>query len=377
MRFNKLKELSQIGIADIAGNAITAFFWLYLSSQIAPEEYGQIFYFIGIVATASSFALMGNQNTLIVYSSKNVKIESTLYFISLVLGVIASFIIMLLFYRIDAVLLLFGYIINILSMGELLGKRSFSSYSRHTIIQKVLTLVLGISFFFAFGIEGILYALALSYVSFIVIIYRRFRETKIDFSLLKTRSAFIVNNYIVDILTKLNAHLNKFIIVPVLGFAILGNFSLALQIVNVGMIFTMIVFKYTIPYDAQGQENKKLKKFAVLISIGIALLGTFVAPLLIPIFFPKYVEAIDAIRIISFSLIPMTITTILTSKLLGQEKNTKIVLSKVVSIATFVIAILVLGPSYGMTGLAISYLFATISEPICLLSKFQFSKKQT
>ncbi len=367
----KLKELSQIGSADIIGNAITAFFWLFLSSQIPPDQYGELFYFIGIVATASAFVLFGNQNTLIVYVSKKIQIESTLYFISLMLGVAASFIIMILFYRVDAIFLLFGYIINTLAIGQLLGNKSFSLYSKYMLLQKGLTLSLGILFFIIFGSEGILYALALSYIFFIIVIFRKFRDTKINFRLLKNRSTFIVNNYAIDILTKINAHLNKFIIVPLLGFTILGNFSLSLQIVNIGMIFTMIVFKYTISHDAQGQENKKLKKLAVIISIIIALFGMFIAPYVIPIFFPQYIEAIDAIRIISFSLIPMTITSTYSSKLLGREKNKRIVLSKIVSISTFIVSILILGPFYGIIGLAFSYLLAMIAESSSLIIKFE------
>ena len=374
----KLKELSLIGSTDVIGNAITAFFWLFLSSQIPPDQFGEIFYFIGIVATASAFVLIGNQNTLIVYVSKKIKIESTLYFISLMLGIAASFIIMILFYRVDTVFLLFGYIINTLSIGQLLGNKSFSSYSKHMLLQKGLTLGLGLLFFYLFGSEGILYALAISYVFFTIIIFRKFRESKIDFSLLKERSTFVINNYVIDILTKINAHLNKFIIVPLLGFAILGNFSLSLQIVNVGMIFTMIIFKYTVSHDSQGEGNEKLKKLAVIISIIIALFATFTAPYVIPIFFPQYTEAIDAIRIISFSLIPMTITSMHSSKLLGQEKNIRIVLSKIISIVTFVVAILVLGPSYGIVGLAVSYLLATITESSSLIIKFEkFSKKNS
>jgi len=376
LRFSQFRELSQIGSADIIGNAISAIFWLYLSSQIAPEEYGEISYFIGIVTTASAIVLIGSLNTLTVYSSKNIKIESTLYFISLMLGVVASIIIMILFYKIDAILLLFGYIVNVLAIGELLGKRSFSSYSKHMLLQKVLTLVLGLSFFIIFGIDGILYALALSYVSFIIIIYKRFKVTRIDFNLLKNRSTFIINNYVIDILTKLNAHLNKFIIVPLLGFGILGNFSLSIQIINLGMIFTMIVFKYTLSHDAQGHENKKLKKITLLVSIAMALIGMIATPYIIPIFFPQYSEAINAIRIISFSLIPMTITTIYTSKLLGQENNKRIVLSKIISIVTFVLAIIILATPYGIIGLAIGFLLSSIVETICLIPKLQFIKRK-
>lgn len=367
MGIKQLKELSFIGSADIIGTSVGAIFWFILASQIPPEEYGEIFYFIGIASTVGAFVLVGAQNTITVYSSKNLKIESTLYFISLILGVIASFVIIIIFYKIDIVFLLFGYIINTLAIGQLLGKKHFSQYSKYTLVQKFLTVSLGLLAFVFFGSEGIITALSITYIFFTVIIFKQFKETKIDFSLLKNRTKFILNNYVVEVLTKLNSHLNKFFIVPILGFGILGNFSLAIQVVNIGLIFTMIVFKYTIPYDSQGQENKKLKKFTLVISIIFAIVGSLVSPYIIPPIFPEYVEVIDVIQIISFSIIPMTITKIFSSKLLGQENSKQIVYSKIVSMVTFIVGILVLTPDYGIFGLAFSYLLSTIFEAVCLI----------
>jgi O-antigen/teichoic acid export membrane protein len=367
LKFGKLRELSFIGGADIIGTGITTIFWFFLASQISPGQYGEIFYYIGIAGTAAAFALIGAQNTITVYSSKNIRVESALYLLSLILGVAASVILMLIFYRIDIVFLLFGYVINTLTMGELLGTKSFFSYSKHTLIQKVLTLVLGILSLVIFGVDGIIFALAISYASFITVIYNRFKQTKINFNLLKGRVKFIINNYIIEVLTKSNSHLSKFIAVPLLGFGILGNFSLALQVVNVGLIFTVIIFKYTIPYDALGEKNKKLKKVSLFISIVMAFLGALVAPSIIPMFFPEYVEVTDTIRIISFSMIPLTLTKIYSSELLGKENSHRILYSKIVSMVTFVIGMVVLSPDYGIIGLAISYLLSTITETICLI----------
>lgn len=367
MRFHKLKGILSIGGADVIGAVITSIFWFFIASQIPPNEYGELFYLIGIAGTAGAFALIGTQSTITVYSSKNIQIESTLYFLSLLLGLAASFVMMIIFYRVDIIFLLFGYIINTLAMGELLGKKSFSSYSKHTLIQKILTLGLGSLFFIIFGTDGIIFALSISYIFFIIVIYNRFKKTKIDFNLLKNRMKFTINNYVIEILTKLNAHLNKFIIVPLLGFSALGNFSLALQLVNVGLIFTLIAFKYTIPYDAQGQENKKLKKLMLLVSIMVSFLGATITPSIIPIFFPEYLEMIDVIRIISFSIIPMTVTKIFTSKLLGQENSRRILFSKIVSLTTFISVMVILNPYYGIIGISVGYLLSTITESICLL----------
>ena len=369
MEFNNLKQLSFIGGADVVGSGITAIFWFFLASQISPDEYGQIFYFIGIASIAGAFVIVGAQNSILVYSAKNIKVESTLYLLSLIFAVIASFIIIVIFYKIDIVFLVFGYVINTLALGQLLGKKLFSSYSKFSIIQKILTFGLGIIFLFTFGAEGIIFALALSYVCFIVVAYKTFRNTKIDFSLLKDRSKFILNNYVIEVLTKLNVHVNKFLIVPILGFGILGEFSLAQQLVNVGMIFTLIIFKFTLPHDSQGEENKKLKKYAVFISIGISILGFFVAPLIIPIFFSEYSAIIVTVRIISFCIIPMTFTKIFTSKLLGQENSKRVLYSKIVSIITFLGIIVAFSSEYGLIALAIGYLVSTITEPLCLIPR--------
>ena len=374
MESKKFKDISLIGSAEIIGTAISSVFWLFLASQISPENYGEIFYYLGIAGIASAFVLFGTQNSITVFSSKNIQIESTLYFISLILGLVASFVIMIIFYRVDIVFLLFGYVINTLAMGELLGKKAFALYSKYILIQKILTLFLGISFFYIFNEEGILYALSISYIFFSIIIVKRFRKTKINFSILKDKSKFLFDNYIIEIITKSNTHLNKLIIAPFLGFAILGNFSLAMQLVNVGLVFTLIVFKYTITYDAQGQENKKLKKITLLVSIGISLLGVLLSPYLIPVFFSEYVEVIDVVQIAIFSIIPLTITKLYTSKFLGQENSKRVLFSKIISMVSFILGILVLGSFYGIIGVAFAYLFSSILESLCLIPKEKFLK---
>jgi O-antigen/teichoic acid export membrane protein len=375
VRSDKLREILSIGGADVIGTIFTSIFWFFIASQIPPDEYGELFYLIGIAATASAFALIGSQSAVIVYSSKNIQFESTLYFISLLLGLVASFVMMIIFYRVDIIFLLFGYIINTLTIGELLGKKSFTSYSKHTLIQKILTLGLGLLFFMILGTDGIIFALSISYISFTIVIYNRFKKTKIDFNLFKNRVTFIMNNYIIEILTKLNAHLNKFVIVFLLGFNVLGNFSLAIQFVSIGLILPMIVYKYTVPHDAQGEENKKLKKFTLLISIAAAFLGAMIAPIIIPLFFPEYLEVIDVIRIVSFSIIPGTITKIFTSKLLGQENSRRILFSKIISIITFLSFTLILNPNYGIIGVSIAYLLSTIIESVCLISTSRIIKR--
>ena len=90
---NILKNLSAIGLSDVIGTGATAFFWFYLASVISPENYGEIFFYLGIATLISSIVLIANQNTITVYLAKKIKLQSTLYVITLIATVIASFVI--------------------------------------------------------------------------------------------------------------------------------------------------------------------------------------------------------------------------------------------------------------------------------------------
>ena len=86
-RFGKIKDLSSISIADIVGSAISALFWFYLATLIEPEKYGEITFLLSIASIASTVALLGAAQSLLVYSAKDVKIHSTLYVLNLIIGV--------------------------------------------------------------------------------------------------------------------------------------------------------------------------------------------------------------------------------------------------------------------------------------------------
>jgi len=310
--FGKHKGLASIGFGDIVGKGITAVFWFYLASLLETEEFGEINYFIGIAGVGYIIVLFATQHTITVFSAKNIKLESTLFLISIITGTIASIVIFGIFYKIDVSILLFGFIMNDMAIGYLLGKKFYNKYTKYLLTQKILTFALGISFFFLIGVEGILLGLALSYLHFVIIIWKVFHEIKIDFSGLKSKTEFVVNNYVYSIAGGFRGNLDRLIIAPLLGFSLLGNYAIALQFVAVLMIFSSIAFKYFLSQDASGIKNKNLKKWVIVSSIAISILGLVVLPHVISLLFPKYVEAIDAIQIMSLSVFPLTLAVIYT-----------------------------------------------------------------
>ncbi len=360
------KGLFSIGFADIVGSGISAFFWLYVASQLNPDAYGEIIYFITIAGLVQLVSLIASSNTLIVYTAKNVKIQSTLFFVSILATAVSLAVITIFLDRIDVGLLAVGYVIFSLVNSVMLGKKLFIKYSKLILSQKILTVILGVGLYFVFDVYGIIYGLALSYIPHLIIFVREFSRTKIDFTLLKPRKGFIMNNYVMNLAGGLGGIVDKLIIAPVLGLALLGNYSLAAQMLTMMMVFSAVVYKYLLPLDASGESTKKIRKIALILSIIIAVLGVTILPNVIDWIFPKFIDAKDAIQIMSIGVIPGTISILYGSKFLAMEKSKIVMIPKLIALGIVIGGFLYFGPIYGTIGLAWVIVTALIQESIFL-----------
>ena len=355
----KIVDISSIGIADILSAGIAGIFWFYIASMVGPENYGEITYLLSIATLASGLALLGSNYTLMVYSAKKIPIQSTLFLLSSVLGFISAITIFFFFADLGLSLVILGYIILALVTADLLGKKLYKTYSKYVIIQKILMVILGIGLYYLMKEPGILLGIGLSYLPLIKEMINRFKENKINFKLLIEKKNFILNNFALNITGALYGSLDKLIIVPLLGFTILGNYSLGLQFYTIISLLPALAIKYLVAQDATGIVNKKLKKIMVLCSVGIALLGSIFAPMIIGEIFPKFENAEEIIRIISFGVIPSTITSAyLFPKFWANEKNKIILATSIIVLIIQIIGIVLLGPIYGAKGIAASFLIS-------------------
>ena len=366
-KFLKEDGIVSVGFSDIVGSGIAAVFWLYVASAMNPSDYGEIHYFLAIAGTAHTISMLGTSHALTVYSAKKENIQSTLFIISIIPTIISCIIIIMIFNRFDAGLLAIGYVVFESVNAVALGRKFYRKYAKIILIQKSLTMFIGISFFYAFGPAGIIFALVLTFVPHLVIFIKEFYNTKIDFALLKPRKNFIINNYFMRLSGSFGGQIDKLILAPLLGFSLLGNYSLAVQIFSILIIFSTIVFKYLLPQDASGISNRNLKKITIIVAIGISILGILVLPKLITLFFPKFIEAVDAITIMCIAVIPEAITMLYSSKMLGKEKSKFVLISKLLSVSTIVIGFILLGPILGIVGLAITFVIAAIFQA-CFLA---------
>ena len=361
------KDLVTIGSANLLGSSISAIFWFSLASLINPEEYGQIHYFLAIAGMAQLLSLISTTNALQVYVAKNIKIHSTLFFISIIAGIVSSLVVFLFFSRTDTSLLVLGYIIFELSNGFLLGKKLFSNYAKFFLTQKILTVIFGLGLYFTFGVDGIIFGLVLSYVPYIWILVNEFRNTRIDFSLLKPRKGFLINNYGINISSAVGGQMDKLIIAPILGLELLGNYSLAMQFLVILLLLPTTVFKYLLTQDSSGKNTKNLKKNTIFASVGLATFGIVILPMIIPILFPNYIDTVIAIQIISVAIIPSTIGIFYDSKLLSIEKSKFLVIGKGIGLFTMISGFVILGPIYGIIGLAVTLVVSSCLQTLVVI----------
>ena len=367
-----IQNLSALGIADLGTAVIGGVFWLVIATLIDPEEYGEINYLLSIVGISFSICLIGIRETIIVYTTKKNPIIPTIFIITGFSGLVGFVALGGIFSRLDISFLLLGYIINDLCLGYFLGLKSYKTYSKFVLVQKVSSFGLGIIFVLIFGYEGLIAALALSYIHFIFIYFKVLKKEKINFSLLKN-SKFFVENYVMNVSGSFRSHLDKIILLPIVGFTIIGNYALALQVFAIMMAFPRLVFKYILPEDTDGNENKNLKIFTIIFGIVMALSGYFLSPIIIPVIFPKFLEAITIIQIISFAAIPSSINQIQTSKLLSKEKSRSVLISRLFGLSTMITLLVILTPTMQEIGISIAFLASSI---ILCISLFIFNNRE-
>jgi len=373
---NKITNLATLGITEISVKAISAIFWFYVAAILGPSGYGEISYLLSVAMIASTVALLGAGHTIVVYTAKNVKIQSTLYVLTLISGSITSIVVFLIFYDFGTSFLILGYVIFGLVSSELLGYKFYKSYSKYIITQRILMVVLAIGLFYTFGQDAILIGIALSFSPYLIMIGKGFKRTKINFSLIKERFNFIMNSYLHTMVATLNGSLDKLIIAPLFGFVLLGNYSLGLQFLSLLQIIPMAVLKYVLPQDSTGIENKKLKKITILSSVGLAVLGFTIGPFVISLIFPEFIEAEDVIRIMSLSVVPFTIGIMYQSKFLGQEKSRNVLFSSSIWVGAQILGIIILGSMYGINGIAGAIVLGATASAIYVIIADESDKRK-
>ena len=362
-----LKSISQIGAATAGGNAIAAFFWIYMADFMGQEDYGELGYLLSIAGIASTISILGGQWTMSVYTAKGIQIESSLYFISIITSTISAVVLYFLFENVGISVYVVGLVVFNLFIAEILGKKQYKKYSKIFFSQKIILVTLAIILYYILGVEGVLLAYGISYLVFTSRIISTLKNRDFNFELLRKRFKFWMNNYVYELSSTARNQIDILLIGPLFGFALLGNYFLGLQVLSLFLILPLIIFRYTLPEDSSGSSTKQIKIMAIVASIGLALLGIFVAPEIIPLVLPEYTDVIDLIPLLSIAIIPRTTTAMLMSGFLAKENNKYLVLGNVISISVIVLGILYFPQYFDVVGLAIAYVLGVTAQTIYLI----------
>ncbi len=290
-----------------------------------------------------------------VFSEKGEKIQPPMFFISIIASFIASIVLFYVFLTdISVSLYVIGFVIFTLVTSDLLGRKYYSLYAKYLILQKSLLVVLAVGSYYIIGVEGVILGIALSFFPFGYIIFKEFKNNKLDFSVIKNRYRFITNNYLLDLSDAFVGSLDKIIILPIIGFILLGNYQLGIQFFALLTIIPNLVYQYTLPHDASGNSNKLLKKMIIILAVIISLLSILLTPIVIPNLFPEYSAAVEIIQIISITVIPATITVTYISKFLGMRKSSIVLISSGVYLAVQIPTLIIFTSFYGVNGSAVA-----------------------
>ena len=253
-----------------------------------------------------------------------------------------------------------------------MGSKLYKSYAQYFIVQKILSVILALVFYSIIGPNGIILGFGISFLYLIPVIIKGFKDEKLDFSVLKSRRGFMLNSYSMNIEKIFSGQIDKIIIVPLLGFVALGNFHLGLQFLGLLLMLPGIVYTYILPRDASGIATRRLKIVTIIVSVGFAILGIVVAPIILPVFYPQFEEVTEVIQILSIYVIPNSISTAFVSHYLGKEKSKIVIIGQSISVIVYLLGIFTLGEIYGINGIAISFVLSGVVQTIYYLIMKKF-----
>ena len=374
--YQNFKGLTTMGAATLITSGLGGLFWFYMASLMGTEGYGQVSYYIAIAVIGSRISLLGFANTMMVYSAKGVKIQPPIYLIAILGSIITSLILFFVFlYDVGISLYVIGFVTFTLITSDLLGRKQYKSYAKYLISQKIILIILAVILYHTIGLTGVILGIAISFLPYSFVIYKEFKNTKIDFSLIRNRAKFVTNTFANDLSEMFGGYLDKLIVAPMLGFVLLGNYQLGIQFMLVFQIVPVMFYHYLLPKDARDESNTNLRKNIMLFSIILCILAIILSPFVIPVLFPEFTESVPVIQILSIAIIPFTASTILNSKFFGTEKTKFVLIGSIILVSVQIPSIIGLTTLYGINGAAVSILLANTCQAIYLLLSYKIFYK--
>lgn len=380
--FGGHRGLIYVTVGNLLGAAITGGFWLLLAVFQTPEEYGTTNYGIAIASFSSFVGLLG-LNTLVTThlakGSTKINVEANqLVFVSSVIVAVAVSVLH------DWVLglIVVGMAFWMMSLYEALGKKLYKQYALINIGARASQLVLSLILFFMIGVPGVIIGFLISYFLFS---YRYFRTIRYfnfrQFSEVKGLVRFALHTYSFNMSNAFFMYFDKLIIVPLFGVAVLGFYQFGFQfLMFLGMI-PVSFYQYLLPeqsssYAGPAVKTKKVHIFGFFVSIALAGLLFMLSPWIVDYFFPKFVDAVGVLRILSVGIVPMMVVWNLNSRFVALDRTRSVLIGSAIYLIVQISLMLELGYSMGASGIAIATVLALASQAVFLFLSSRYLVSQ-
>jgi len=372
-KFGPDKGFTSVIGANTFSSIIGSIFWIYLATLLSTEDYGLLNYYLSIAFLLSTVSLFGLRTVVITYLPKALeKVQLQANFLILISNFIILIFLFIFFQHLPTILLLLGISFFEMACAEDLGRLKYKRYYLRRISARLLNLVLSLSLFFIMGIDGIILGYAISTLVFSYNFYKSLKLNDFSFSELRTRFSFIKHNYVLALSRKFSSHIDKILIAPLFGFALLGEYTLGFQVLVLLSVLPVSSFEFLLPRASAGLKDSNIPKLSLIAAILLSIISFILIPIVLPVIFPNFVESVLGAQIMIFGVIPMTVNAILSSKFLAKEKSKPVFFGGIVRISSLVVLIIILGSSMGIMGLALAVVISLLLNSLTLFFFYRF-----
>lgn len=373
MKENSSKNFSYVAGGRILAAGILAIFYLIFAALLDPSDYGEMSYIIALAGTFSVVSRFGMPQTIVVYRAKGkLELSNQVNLLCLITTSAAS--IILVFINEFSAILCLGISLFFLYQHNLLGEKRYKDFMKNSVLRSVLTFVIPFPLYFVLGIPGIILGMAIGNIISSLWLAKSISFKTFSFHLIKNKYKVLLNNFGVDASANLVRWADRLLVGAAFGFFSLGLYHFNMQILFALEILPRALYQFLLSEESSGKTHKKIS-YLVVLAAGIIILAViFLSPAIIEQLFPKYSEGVFGLQILVISLLPISVSFIITAKMQAEESS-KVGYSAIVRIGSLLILLGLLGNVYGLTGFSLSVLLSSTFNTIFLYFLYKHSKK--
>ena len=355
-----IKDLLTVGTSQFISQIILGLFWLYLASILSKSSYGELGFLMSIVNVAAVVSVLGLASTVVVYGAKKENVFPASLIIVLIVTSFTAIGTFFLFQNFAVSILVMGQAFFALMIAAINSQKRYGKLSGYRILRSIATIIFTLILYQYLGLNGIILGYFVATLFIVKEIFILLNGRKIDFSVLRSKIYFTTYSFINRLSNVFFYWGDKAIIGVIFGFSMLASYQLAGQYLLLLEGIPRSIMVYLVPQESEGRKNKNIKIFAIVVSVLIATVSILAVPVVVVEVLPDYEDAIILIQILSLSVIPLTISAIQQSEFLGRENSKVVLIGGVLQSGLYLLFIPLLGNPFGLEGISIGLLIASI-----------------